>query len=524
MTPPTLRPWPALCVLGLIAGCGWNHLPQQDTRYLDDALWAPADAISTEDGLYVRLPHAGALVRINQGVDPTLVNVGEGRVTRIAAAPDDQTVLAFIERYRCTTEDPREARRIEVIEDCGEGDLEIETEISLVRGNELGIGQPIDGAYNAVAFSDDSRFAIAYLDFTQEITLEGVVNLNGVVVLDLQDNSSTIVTVGFAPDRVLFNYDEGGGVTSAVVLSKNQVASVDLLSEPHAVTRFPLTLDPDTERLPNGVDLTPDGRYALISTVGSSDLYAIDLINESINIIDLSGDPATLAVDDDADLSVLVYDDRPLVEVMEHDLFEVDTLELDEPMNQIHTLGGTALLWSTNGLHDLYRLNLEDNALVEYRLQNPATSLHVAPTQEFAIALTRPEGGGGVGVDALYDQSPGMEVLDLRDAGSEPFLLEGQGLDVAFVAGETSLDALVLQEGVDYLFHYDLYERSSREIELSAPPVAIGSLSDGTFWITHDVALGLVSFLDPDGGVTEIGGFAGLGVLDPIDLIEEVSP
>jgi hypothetical protein len=139
------------------------------------------------------------------------------------------------------------------------------------------------------------------------------------------------------------------------------------------------------------------------------------------------------------------------------------------------------------------------------------------------VALTRPEGNfGGMDVDSLYDQHPGMEIVDLRSDESEPFLLEGQGLGVAFASDDALLNALVLQQGVDYLYRLDLYTRQSEELELAAPPVAIGTMPDGRFFITHDRPLGLVSFLDPaTGEVVEVGGFAAVGVNDLIELIEE---
>jgi hypothetical protein len=129
-------------------------------------------------------------------------------------------------------------------------------------------------------------------------------------------------------------------------------------------------------------------------------------------------------------------------------------------------------------------------------------------------------------VDAIYDNNPGMEVIDLRTDDTTPFLLEGEGLGVAFVADDTHLQLLVLQRGVDYLYRLELYTRQEAKIELSAPPVAIGSMPDGRFFVTHDAPLGLVSFIDPSSGeVREIGGFATLGLGDDIHLVaEEVTP
>jgi hypothetical protein len=511
-------PW-----LFVVAGCGWNHLPHGNDVYLEP-LWDPYTAVPTNDGLYVSLTEAGSLVLVGLDGGVKRIDLGEGRLTRIQAAPDAHTVLAFLERYRCGLDDPQELERVDRVEDCPRDALEVSTELALVAAGEVVSSQPVTGAYNQVAFTGDGRFAVAYLDFSQEIPVEAVLNLTGVVVVDVQQGTSALVPVGFAVDRVLFIEDEVGAATQAVVVSRNAVALLDLrVTPPERIVTFPLTLDPDTVVDPIGIDLAPDGRHALISARDSADLYVLDLEAHAINIKELAGEPAAMAVSPQADRTALVYPREPVVEILDHQLFEPEPFGLDEPMNQIALSGTEAVLWSSADQHDVYRLDLPTGALTEYRLQNPAVSMHLAPTGEFAVALTRPEGSyGGADVDSLYDQHPGMEILDLRSDDSEPFLLEGQGLGVAFASDEALLNALVLQQGVDYLYRLDLYTRQSEELELAAPPVAIGTMPDGRFFITHDRPLGLVSFLDPaTGEVVEVGGFAAIGVNDVIELIEE---
>jgi hypothetical protein len=179
-------------------------------------------------------------------------------------------------------------------------------------------------------------------------------------------------------------------------------------------------------------------------------------------------------------------------------------------------------LWSDGDEHDAYLLDLQSNQLVEYRLQNPAISMHVAPTEDFAIALTRAESGFGSGIEGVYDASPGMEVLHLSGDETEPFLLEGTGLGVAWAATESSLHALVLQDGAEYVYKLDMYTGRAEEVSLTEPPVAIGSMSDGSFFITHESGLGLVTFLDPKTNETrEVSGFATLGIGDPVELIQD---
>lgn len=517
----TVRSTLGAALVAASAGCGWNHLPDGQLTYFG-AYWDANDVVPTVDGLYVRLLNAGAITLIGNDGSASRVDLGEGRVTRMDRAPDGKTVVAFVERYTCAPEDPKDAKRVERPEDCADvgAPVEITTELTLVSGGAVVSAQPVSGAYNQVAFSDDGRHAVAYLDFTQDLVVNEVLNLTGVVVVDLVAGTSQLVPVGFAADRVLFVEDDGGQAVQAVVVSRNAVALVDLLTDPPVrTTTFPLSLDPDTIVDPIGIDLTPDGRYALLSARGSSDLYALDLDVKAINIIELSGPPGAMAVDAPADRTVLVYPNQPTVDLLEHEFFDTTTLTLDEPMNQITLTGAEALLWTTAG-HDLYRLDLDSTDLVEYRLQNPADALYLAPTGEFAVALTREEGSFSDGVDAVYDTHPGMEVVDLRTDDSEPFLLEARGLGVAFSSGGGALNALVLQQGIDYLYRLDLYSRETEEIELSAAPIAIGAMPDGRFYITHDRPLGLVSFLDPiTGEITSVAGFATDGALDPIELM-----
>jgi len=499
-----------------LASCGWNHLPQQENLELRRELWDPVETVPTRAGVYVSLSRSGGLALLRPSEEEAqLVDIGEGRVTRVTVAPDNNTLVTFVERTYCVEEDAEE----EVDpEDC---ETEVETEISVVESGSVRAALDIDGAFNAVEYTADGRFGIAYLDLSRNVDLQGVTNLTSVVVLDLQTGETTPVSVGFAADQVLFVEDNVNGASQAVVLSKNSVAVIDLLQEqPQVETVFPLTLDPDSSVVPVGVDLTPDGRHALISVQGSADLYALDLQSESINIVELSSNPSDMSVSRGQDRTVLVYDSLAAIEVLEHDLFDVDRYDIDEPMNAVAEASDFAVVYSTLGNKDVYRLDLVTGELVEYRLQNPPLELTIAPGEDFAVALTRAEGGGGNDIDGLYDNNPGLEIIDLNDDDTDPYILEGTGLGMAFSPTDTRLDTLVLQDGIDYLFQLDLLTKDEVEIDLAEPPVAIGSLPQGPFYITHANPLGLVSFLDPaTGEVTEVSGFAGLGIMDQVETL-----
>lgn len=526
-----------LTLLGLLTlpAC-WGSLPDARTGTAIP-LWDATSAVAVGDAVYVRLTAGGQLARITRD-GAEILDFGAGQVDRFQPSPDGQTLVAFVRYTRCDAPDPREIRGVKTVEDCPIDYREVRTEVATVTGATVDRRIPVSSHYNAATFSSDGRWAVAWLDANQGIDLSGggVVDLTSVLVLDLAREgveAATPVSAGFSAENVLFT-DDG---SRAIVLSKDSVAVLDLTGdEPTRGTTFRLTLDADQRVTPVGVRLTQDGRYALITAQGQDDLYALRLDNPSLNLITLSGTPAAMGTipdltpDDEVadDASVLVFDRQERFDVVRHDDFGVETFDLDEPMNQVVSDGRNAVLWSTAGFKDVYTYDSDSDVVVEFRLENPALQLQIAPGGEFAVALTRPEGGTAEGSEGLYDRSPGLEILEIgagRGRGGAR-LLEGAGLGMAFSPSDTRLDLLVLQQGQDYLYQLDLLTDQETILDLVAPPVQIGALPDGGFWITHDAALGLVSFYDPaDERLVETGGFAVAGWLDGTPLADaEESP
>jgi hypothetical protein len=334
------------------------------------------------------------------------------------------------------------------------------------------------------------------------------------------------MSVGFSASNVLFTADG----TRAAVLSRSQVVLVDLTVDPYEkLVTYPLTLDADQEVDPLGAAITPDDQYLLMSVVGSGDLYVMDLMDESINIVDLAAAPAAMSVDASSDRTALVYANKAQVDVLEHRYFAVEAVPLDEPCDSIAELGdGRALLYNrTASTHDVYRLDLTSLDLVEYRVANPVTSLQVSADGNYAVALLRQEwDSGSTDIDAYFDEHWGLSILDLSTDDNTDLVLEAAPVGLALGADGATGEpyALLLLEGVDSLVEVGLWSREVAEIELPAPPTGIGALPDGTFYITHEAALGLVSFLAPGSdALTQASGFAveGLFTDDSLPAGEE---
>jgi hypothetical protein len=476
----------------LLACDGWDRgsFGGQDLN-----LWNAQRIVSAEDGLYVPLRRPGGVVRVDPS-GTTTVDVGDVYVDRLEPAPGGESLIARGRILDPEVDPELEPARFEGVS-------------LLIRDAAVVATLDMPPWYREFVYAPDGSVAVATLDADDVTSGSGVVSLDSLLVADLTTGDTREVSVGFAADEVLFTTDGAGTTDGVVVLSQSEVAVLDLSSDvPVPDVVFPLTLDVDETVEPVGVALTPSEEHALISVENSADLYALDLVNPSVNIIGLAGQPSALAVDEARDRTLIVYGDRPAVEFLDHTFFSVDRLDLEVPMREVVMTEDFAVLWNPDS-RDLYRVDLVDDRVEEYRLNFQPFSVALSPGADFAVALSRAEG-------------PRMEIVSLTqdaegnvDTDPQAFALDGPGVGVAFVEGETSTTVLLLQEGVDTLYELTWPDRSLEAIELPAPPTRIGTLPEGGFWITHSDAFGLVSFYEPGADLQTVANFAVQGLHDP---------
>jgi hypothetical protein len=493
-------------VLLALGGCGWD-LPTGRGVALPE-LWDPHGLVADGDDLYAPLTHQGTLGRFS-GLDVVPVDLGAARVRTAEPIPGGGVAL-FLREVWCDEPDEREARRQELIDDCPSEQRESRSFVGVIDGGALTARVEVPLHYNRLAMAPQGVFAVAYVDPDREVEVEGVVNLTEVDVIDLGAGTRAPVRVGFAADRILFT----GDGARAVVLSQSAVAVVDLLESPPVVdVTYPLTLDPDQVVTPVGVDLTPDGEHALISVQGRSDLYVLDLGNPSVNLVTLSATPSAMQVDAASDQTLFVSGQAPTLEILDHDLFDLRTIPLDEPVSQILAGDGFVVLHGSRSGRDVYRYDVLTGDLVEYRLQAPETRLALSPSGSFAVAFTYPSDDG----------KSGMELIDLRPGRDDtaPYALEGGGVGLAFTQGEDGSEwALVLQNNVDYLWRGELATGVASTVDLIAPPLSVVAVGDRVA-VAHDDPFGLLTFYDPvDDGTVVVEGFALDGLLDEPRLAE----
>ncbi len=499
----------------LLAGCNPWDLAVNNTYYPDGDVWDTEVSVAT-DGVYVRLPAARSLTRVKADGTSALVDLDGATPDRLIVSPDARNLLTFASWPECKNDDPL----IVTVEDCPGEDLVTRSELNLVRDGARVGGTAVEGVsgqFNAAAFSPDNSIAALYLDFQDgdTVNIDGSLNLTQVIFVSLEDAAPHSVSVGFAAEAVVF-FDDS---QQAVVLSRNQVALVNLATAADGCDAFsvcvtyPLALDADASVSPSDValisrldDAGTAERFALVSVANQSDVYILDLNTESIDIVDLGGVPAAMQVDNANDRTAVVYSNSARVDTIDHELFEATSTDLEEPMNAILAVPAGMLLYNTGGTyHDVYFFDDVANSTVEQRAENPIIEMRIA-ADKYAVATMQPESTGGSGATGFYDANYGLEIFHLPASASDdvadPVALALQGRPVGLATADDAdgTYALVLMEGIETLLRVNLETALTAQVELSQPPIGIAALPDGGFVVTHDAALGLLSFVDPASG------------------------
>lgn len=515
--------WPLLMGLGLTGcfGMNWSEL---------GSTW-DKDVVATNDAVYAILPMSEQLVKISADGHFNVVDLNGAEPKSLVTSPDGTRLLVFADWESCGIE----GKDIKLVSDCPENELQILSELSVIENGETVNTYEVPAHLNTVSFTEDGNIAVAYLlaSDVSNIQIDGFADLGEVAFINLQepaapDNPQSL-SVGFSPTRILFSPND-----QAIVMSRSRVVGVDLQSF-SKVLEAPMTLDADDSVDPSGAELAydpeTDALTLLLTVDNSQDLYMLDLQTEYWNIGDLGAIPSDIGVDDLTSQSVFVFSGSSKVTILDHSalstlnnssLYEVS---LEQAANKAQMGDGFALLYNDQNsyVHDVYHLDLDTRDLTEFVIANPLYDLVLSDSGSYAVGLMQPESSYSSGVDAYQDARYGVAVFDLIGQDVTNLVAESMPIGVELIENENGAFALALLDGVDTLLQVDLANPSrSAEIELPAPPVAIGSMPDGRFVISHEVSTGMISILDPNDpeNLTTISGFAAAGLLADDELVQ----
>jgi hypothetical protein len=469
-------------------------------------LWSPDDVVATDDGLYAPLDAVGGLALLRPGQAAARVPAPDLRLRELAALPDRSGLLTRWSQQTCAGE----RVPLETIDDCAWEDRGEVWQTSVLRDGAIGAAIEDQPWFGAWQISPDGAYALSFVTATQEQVPAGTfVNLGAMRVLDVAAGTTWEVAVGTGVNQAVFLPDASGTTVRVAVLRRNEVAMVDVTTPaaaPFAV--YPLTLSATDAYQPTSAAITPDLGHLLVTVDGVSDLYVLDLVNPSVNLIGLAGAPQELIADPARDSTLIRYAGAMFLDRLDHADFSTTRLTLPLAPTAYALSNDQLLLWRPNQTPIVARVDLTTDEVISYPLDAAVTDVHLAPDASFALAVSAQAGR----VDLL---SMGVDGRGRPDTDPRPFATGGQVGGVAFdPRDDGSTDMLLLLSNSAAVYRLGWPSLLAGATELAAPPTAVGAMPAGGFWLTHAFSLGLVSFLAPSGEATTVSGFAVDGALD----------
>ncbi len=388
---------------------------------------------------------------------------------------------------------------------------------------------PLGSRFNALAQSDDGRFAIAHFA-RGTIKGETLFNPNEIAIVDLGPTPGAMPTVtprtirsfGGVPTAVVFSPQlmlPEGPRTLAVLLSDNYVTILDLDNPSSSEITVPLLVLAEDRRMLRPVQVLFQSKdpTIFVRVEGSDDIYAMRLLavpaaerapgsadfRPALSLLAAGSRPADMAGFDAGD------GPRLLVVSGSGDAFVIDAptsrttrLPLDAPANRISVFEATgpgdpkprlrALLLGT-GLGSRLVGFLDLERLEEQRTRNLDSRPMGAPALD---ALTFRERGLVVVLHQSQPGTPGVSVIDLSRRTVAPIFAEANLQSLA-VGPPPSEKVWIAPAGSMRLGWIGLGALQPGEVRLDAQVESVLPLAKHVV-VVHPGISGNITLLDPD--------------------------
>lgn len=449
------------------------------------------EALALPGGTATIDPYDGSLDVIEPGVE-SRVSISTGPDAGDAAVLNDGTSVAVLE-YRLN-----EVRLVDTTT------YAVKNVVTVGQAVNRLVAAPV-GPYLLAVYDADHGAA----DYGET----GVINYFEIDIINVEDGSILPVSIDFSPDRIVFTEDGAHaflGKTSRLV---------DLsLADGDAVT-YPLTLDPNDGRSARTVITSSDGAFAVALLDGSNDVYVIDRVAQSINILDMQARPNVAAFVPDTHVVMITVPNRGTLAVVNLDAPIPAEVDLPTSMGSMLVTpdGSRALLYDIAGGNMLCALSLSDvvtwasdaagekiepdsQAMTTFTLSGWVTNESVARpvmidgTSQYAAVVV-------YGAVSPYELNiVNLNADDAAGRVAAPLGLEGPPRDMVFSTASTSLG--VLLASAEKLVVIDLPTLAARARPLGPVARSLHYVPEaGMFAVDYNHRRGKIAFVgdqDPD--------------------------
>jgi hypothetical protein len=360
---------------------------------------------------------------------------------------------------------------------------------------------PVHPDANAWATSPDGRFAIAWTRTPSDQKLDPTAGSQTITVLDLQENTSRALSVGFHPTKVVVD-DKS---ERAFVVSDDGVSVVELSAHSEMTLLAPVSEDPLEDAATRDVSVLPDGSLAIVRLEGSTKLRVVDLTrDDSITSYDLGAPITDLDLSDDGKLALAAVPGIgqvvlvPMPPVGGAESFEHLTITGEITSSIALSEGSELALLYQNGADNSHLTVLDlradgERARRTVDLKGPVSAAFAAPGAASAIVFQKPIAGSTKA--GLFSGVPTLEKRSAKIVGTD-------AVPSALAFDEAGNYALVTvgneKSTVHGVYRIRLDTMQQDFLELASPPATAAT------GIVEEVGRGFVAQTHPEGRITFI--------------------
>ncbi|MDP8257499.1 MAG: hypothetical protein P9M14_17270 [Candidatus Alcyoniella australis] len=312
----------------------------------------------------------------------------------------------------------------------------------------------------------------------------GVINYYEMNVVDAQAGSAVALSIDFTPDNIAF-----APAGDRCLLSKDyRVVYLDL--DTLETSTFPLSLGPEDPREPSMMSISPDGELALVLADKLPDLYVLDLLAPSINIIDIERSASDIVFIPETRIALLTIPELSRLSVLDLDQGMLENIDLTISAERVLLSddGSLAVLYD-RGEDMLLTVDLADFDVQSYPLSVNVSSSVDDPVKFIGEGRLLVIGKSGSGEFGSND----INLVDLERNVAVPIGFQGEF--ESYALGNSTMAVVMAQER--RLVRLDLDTLQAQSWDLGTYPQNVTYVAGAQAFC--------VDYLDEEGKVTFVG-------------------
>jgi DNA-binding beta-propeller fold protein YncE len=392
-------------------------------------------------------------------------------------------------------------------------------DLSIVQAESLDVTDVVVRPnLNGLELSPDGRWAVVFHDADIEDdttdTGGGTESYNEISVVDTDTFEDHPLVVGNHPRQVAFTADS----TMAVVVCESDLTVLSLgADEPtsHVVALSDDLMDPaQTEE----IAIAPDGSFAFVRQFESDAIKILDLATLAVGEVPVGYNPTDLDITPDGRNAVVVSRGA-------NQLWLLDTADPYTPPVVLDWVpevssdvvlgsvlmtpdGKTGILYTNSVLQDSYvTWDVASGTFTERPLVKPVQSMAISPSGHTLLVFHTRDDVDGADSSSPWYHSWAITLLSLDDFRQNPLKLAAEPM--AYAQTTDGNFGFFVMDGEPYLEVLDYANLLPDDVRLKSNPEYLGTLPHSNFaYVSQEHELGRISFYDTASGeLATITGF-----------------